>query len=690
MPVHTSSAQNPTPITSQKNPSLPNFKILPNEPNPTTGHSHPPLPVLPNDANPTIGHTQIRRAKPRAIPNHAHPKDTCNALPPDCYSIAETTMSSAHAATRAALEQLIGDKYEVLHWIGGGGMAEVFLARHRTHGAKFAVKVLADHLAGDPRIVARFIEEARTAAVLSGHPNIAVIFDVGGAGTVHYLIMPYVEGEDLSHYLLRHGPLPLAEVIFIASQTTDALGWASERNIVHRDLKPSNIRIDRTGRIVVLDFGIAKAADSPTGLTTAGETPGTPYYMSPEQIRGELCDTRSDLYSLGIVLFELLTAKKPFDGETVRAIEYGHLEKLPPTLSSVLDQADPRIEQIVSRLLEKDPAKRFQTPGELGEALQAICDTMPPVRLKPELDSLQPNHSDAGYGGRLGRETTSPEPPTITTLPAPPPVPKPRKLGPAIAAILALVAAASAGAWWFTRPTPATNVIADPGTDVAATLARSLQDAQGTMFLVPAGPFIFGDDAPESPNRKQSVTLPAFYIDATEVSNEQYSRFVQATGHAPPGSAKTTAANFPVAGVTNQDAADYCTWAGRRLPTEQEWEKAARGPDGAVYPWGAQPMSNPGKLVAVDEYPERQSPSGALNMSGNVFEWTASSYTPSSEEIADLQKTSGVAFSPTWRSLKGGSFLVKNELFFRCYMRRGWPVDLALPSIGFRCVKDAK
>ena len=610
-------------------------------------------------------------------------------------------MTPSRNAVRNALEQLIGDKYEVLRWIGGGGMAEVYLARHRAHNGLFAVKVLAEHLADDPKVVARFLEEARTAATLSGHPNIVAVFDVGEGSGLNYLIMPYIEGEDLSHFLERRGKLNEGEALLVATQVASALVWACERGIVHRDLKPSNIRIDRSGRVQVLDFGIAKAADAPSGLTTVGETPGTPYYMSPEQIRGKPCDTRSDLYSLGIVLFEMLSGQKPFTGDSVRAIEYGHLEKLPVALSTMLD-VDPVVEQIVNRLLEKDAARRFQTANELLDELYIAAQAHPVMRLDPKIDHLDATREegplrgertpqDPGLPQRISEPRQGPRPPE-------PPDPDGHKNGGgaktlAIAAgVVVILGAIGFVAWkkMQTDPQQQQNI---HETHVAGTqLERTWKDANGPMFLVPAGKFIYGDDAAESPNKRQTLELPAIYVDATEVSNEQYGKFVAATGHKPPDSETfRSSPTLPVAAVTFADARGYCEWAGRRLPTETEWEKAARGTEGAIYPWGNQPLPNPGKLVAVDEFPERQSPSGALNMSGNVFEWTDSAYAPTDREIADLRANAGGAtFSQEWHSLKGGSFLVKNEVFFRCYMRKGWPVDLALPSVGFRCVKDAK
>jgi formylglycine-generating enzyme required for sulfatase activity len=221
-------------------------------------------------------------------------------------------------------------------------------------------------------------------------------------------------------------------------------------------------------------------------------------------------------------------------------------------------------------------------------------------------------------------------------------------------------------------------------------LPRSITDKHGTMLLVAAGPFVFGDDSPESPNRKQRIELGAFYVDATEVSNAQYADFVTATGRKPPSATYRNAPTLPVTQVTLADAKAYCASAGLRLPTEQEWEKAARGTEGAIYPWGDTPLGGPGKLVPVDEYPERQSPSGALNMAGNVFEWTTTSFPVTERELEDMRNITGRQTASEWFCVKGGSFLVEDERFFRSYMRRGWPVDQGAPAIGFRCVKDAK
>ncbi len=268
-------------------------------------------------------------------------------------------------------------------------MAEVYLARHRLHGGLFAVKVLNESLANEPRIVERFLQEARTAATLSGHPNIVSIFDIGEGGGLHYIIMPYIGGEDLRRYLEREGRLPEPEAAFVVAEVAEALVWAASKGIVHRDLKPGNIRLDPSGRVIVLDFGIAKAGDQPLGLTVAGERPGTPYYMSPEQIRGEVCDQRSDLYTLGVIFFELLSGKRPFDGDSYRAIEDGHLFGAVPALDT-----DPGCHAIISRLLQKNPDDRYQSARDLVADLRTLSSSLAAPTLRPQLDEYSPSTED--------------------------------------------------------------------------------------------------------------------------------------------------------------------------------------------------------------------------------------------------------------------------------------------------------
>jgi formylglycine-generating enzyme required for sulfatase activity len=212
------------------------------------------------------------------------------------------------------------------------------------------------------------------------------------------------------------------------------------------------------------------------------------------------------------------------------------------------------------------------------------------------------------------------------------------------------------------------------------------------MVLVPAGDFVFGDDSPDSPRPRQMRTNKAFYIDKTEVSNAEYKRFVDATGHVPPQSTVfLTRPDLPVVAVSFDDAEAYAKWAHKRLPSEEEWEKAARGTDGRRYPWGNAPWTSdvPTELQSVDSFVDRKSPYGALNMAGNVAEWTTGPFLAGEREIAELRhKLGNREFSKIWYSIKGGSFPYGGDIFFACFMHWGLPSDQHSMFIGFRCARD--
>jgi serine/threonine protein kinase len=615
---------------------------------------------------------------------------------------------------RLELEALIGDKYEVLRRIGGGGMAQVFLARHRLHGGFVAVKVLADHLAQDDRIVARFEQEARTAASLSGHPNVVPIFDVGQGNGLHFLIMQYVAGEDLGSYLKRAGKLSPADAANIIAQATEGLVWSESKRVVHRDLKPANMLLDINGRTIILDFGISKIADRADSLTRAGESLGTPHYMSPEQIRGEGCDVRSDLYSLGVVFFELLTGHRPFESESCTAIQMAHLSTPPPSLLTYETGLPPACEDIVQKLMQKERAHRYQSPTELLETLRSLGASSGPGPLRPIIDpeineilhaDLPASRIDFQPGSQKNsaEATTSTTPPhrqqnsTIKATPMHVGTEAPKSSTPTPLPTPAIVQEPTRHSSWVTATWIFTSLIL---VSLAGVLILGMQrftpvidDTHGKMLLVPAGNFTFGDNSPQSPNKRQQVYLRSYYVDETEVSNAEYKRFCDETGQAPPKTSDFLSnPSNPVAGVTEEDANKFAKWAGKRLPSEQEWEKAARGTDGRVYPWGPDPwvLDVPTELQPVNSLPDRRSPYGAVNMAGNVFEWTNSTFPATEVEYSDMRNAlKSDSFSRSWYIIKGGCFPPNRAAdFFRAYMRRGFPSDLSGPQIGFRCVKD--
>jgi predicted Ser/Thr protein kinase len=258
-----------------------------------------------------------------------------------------------------AATRILNDRYEMGSPLGKGGMAHVYRGTDRVLDRTVAIKVLSGKYAGDDSFVTRFRREAQAAAGLN-HANIVGVYDTGDEGQMHYIVMEYVEGETLGDVLRRDGRLDPERAAAVAVEVATALHAAHEKGLVHRDVKPGNVMIDREGRVKVVDFGIARAAADDT-LTQTGLVLGTASYLSPEQAQGLPVDARSDIYSLGCVLYEMLTGRPPFDGDTPVAIAYMHVNETPPGPSELEPSIPPHLDQAVMRALEKDPEARFPT-----------------------------------------------------------------------------------------------------------------------------------------------------------------------------------------------------------------------------------------------------------------------------------------------------------------------------------------
>jgi eukaryotic-like serine/threonine-protein kinase len=264
-------------------------------------------------------------------------------------------------------ETLIDGRYKVLSRLGSGGMADVYLAEDQLLGRQLAVKVLHHHFAEDQEFVERFRREASSAAALS-HPNIVAIFDRGEWNGTYYIAMEYVAGRSLKTLVREQGALEPAAAIDIVTQILRAARFAHKRGVIHRDLKPHNVIIDEEGRARVTDFGIAKAGAS--DMTLTGSIMGTAQYLSPEQAQGHTVSGRSDLYAVGIILYELLTGAVPFDGETAVAIAFKQVSAEPRAPSELQPGLPPALDAVVLRALAKDPARRFADADEFIAALQ--------------------------------------------------------------------------------------------------------------------------------------------------------------------------------------------------------------------------------------------------------------------------------------------------------------------------------
>ncbi|MBI2930562.1 MAG: protein kinase [Planctomycetes bacterium] len=290
----------------------------------------------------------------------------------------QAARARAHLAKRKPVSASpMPSGFEVIRKLGSGGMGAVYLARQVSMDRQIALKILSPRLAGDPAFIARFQKEARTAAKLN-HPNIITVFDVGESEGAHYLIMEYVEGPTARQLLDERGRLDEKQVADIGLQVVKALEAAHRVGVVHRDIKPENIMLTRDGVVKLCDLGLAQESGTAAGLTGELRAVGTPRYMAPEQAKGDPnLDVRTDLYALGATLYHLVTGEVPFDGETREQIMAKHVaEPLRPPRERCPEISE-RLSRIVVKLMHKDRADRYQTPGEVAAALQPLVGARP-------------------------------------------------------------------------------------------------------------------------------------------------------------------------------------------------------------------------------------------------------------------------------------------------------------------------
>lgn len=256
-------------------------------------------------------------------------------------------------------KQILAERYELIERIGDGGMAAVYRAHDQLLDRYVAVKILHPQFANDEEFIVRFKKEAQGAAKLS-HVNIVNIYDVGEWEGKHFIVMEYVEGETLKNKIQREGQLSIRDVLDISGQICEALEHAHSHNLIHCDIKPHNILLKPNGQVKVADFGIARAASSST-MTYSGNVVGSVHYISPEQAQGNAITPKSDIYSLGVVIYEMLTGQVPFKGENVVSIALKHLQEMPAPIHELRPDVPPVVEAIVLKAMEKDPAKRFSS-----------------------------------------------------------------------------------------------------------------------------------------------------------------------------------------------------------------------------------------------------------------------------------------------------------------------------------------
>jgi tRNA A-37 threonylcarbamoyl transferase component Bud32 len=273
---------------------------------------------------------------------------------------------------------VIDERYTILKPLGGGGMAKVFLAHDEVLGRDVALKVLREQYAEDEEFIERFRREARNAASLS-HPNIVSVYDQGRSeeGGAYYMAMEYVPGGTLKERISRVGALEPNAAAEVALQIADALQAAHEKGVIHRDIKPQNVLITRNGDVKVTDFGIARAASSTTRMTDTGHVLGTAGYMSPEQAKGEPVGPQSDLYSLGVVLYEMLTGNLPYEAESALAQAIKHLNEPAPSPKEANPEVSEALDALTMKLLAKNPEERYPNARTLAEDLARALSGLP-------------------------------------------------------------------------------------------------------------------------------------------------------------------------------------------------------------------------------------------------------------------------------------------------------------------------
>jgi beta-lactam-binding protein with PASTA domain len=339
-------------------------------------------------------------------------------------------------------------RYHIVERIAAGGMGEVFRAHDAVLAREVAIKVLHRSLAGDQSFVDRFRREARAAAGLS-HPNIVAVYDWGAVDGIYYMVMEYVRGRGVRDLLNANGRLEPAQAAEVIRQTLLALANAHRQGMVHRDIKPENILVTTEGVVKVADFGLARAyADA--RATQVGTVTGTPQYLSPEQIRGEPADPRSDLYALGIVMYELITGKLPFTGETALSIAYKHLSHRVPLPSSLVSTTPPEIDGFVASATDRDREMRPENATEMRRDLEAFAGGLPQAR---SLASLVGDMPEITRGGEEGGTTDAVKVASTQTLPRAERAKRRRWRKVAGLAVLAVALLATVwGAWTYLVP----------------------------------------------------------------------------------------------------------------------------------------------------------------------------------------------------------------------------------------------
>lgn len=553
----------------------------------------------------------------------------------------------------ARLQKLLGADYVVERRLAAGGYAVVFLVHDPALKRYLAVKVVRPGVFASETTLQRFRREAETIAQLV-HPNIVPLHFIGQKDDFIYLAMGFVEGGSLADRLAEDGPLSARDVHRAMIDVASALEHAHRRNVIHRDIKPANVLVDsQTGRMLVTDFGLARSGGGES-LTESGVVVGTPAYLAPEQLLGDAVDHRADIYALGVMGYELLTGRPPFEAPNTQAAVLKRLSSQPVPPSRVRSDIPRQLSDVIVRCLARIPAERFQNASDVVRALEHVR-----------------------FSG-------------VSTTPA-----RWRRAsrGRTMAALAAIVIV----------PLLIALAMRRASRDPAAATAGAASAVDPSMIVVPAGEYMVGNDSgPPLSRPAHSVRLSAFALERTEVTVADYARFARAARRpfvVQQGSADT---RMPATGVTWREAASYCAWRhapSGRLPREEEWEAAARGQHGSAFPWGNafdSTAANVGaseddrwrQVMRVGSYPRGRSPLGFDDLIGNVWEWTSSSPRPYARDTNEPPTPLGS--DEELRVIRGGAFNTGVSLS-AAWVRVAYPVNATseqLAHTGFRCAMD--
>ncbi|HNB87306.1 MAG TPA: bifunctional serine/threonine-protein kinase/formylglycine-generating enzyme family protein [Anaerolineales bacterium] len=571
------------------------------------------------------------------------------------------------------MENFIGkhiDRYNIIDLLGQGGMATVYRAYDTRLEREVALKVIR-HEAFPPDVLQnelkRFEREAKSLARLS-HPNIVKVLDYGEYEGSPFLVMEYLPGGTLKQKI--GSPIAWQDAMHLLLPVARGVEYAHNREIIHRDIKPSNILLAENETPTLSDFGIAKLFQNEgTLLTASGMAMGTPEYMAPEQWTGKTVP-QSDMYALGVVLYEMVTGRRPYTADTPGGVFM--MQVTEPVLfpRDIVPHLPEAVEQFLLKALSREPSNRHASMTEFIRDMELLLSN---AETKVPINRMETLKGSPGQSS-VRKDASSPSRKLV---------PFNWKAATLGGVILLAVVVAAAVVLTKKKSTP---------------LAAEITDSKNAvMVLVPEGDFVMGSDNGDEDERPvHTVYLDEFYIDKYEVTNSDY-RVCVVDGVCKPPQDMTNYnnpeyENHPVVYVDWEMARTYCDWRDAQLPTEAQWEKAARGMDARTYPWGegiacsqANYLSCIEDTQPFDSYAGSLSPYGAYNMAGNVWEWVADWYSPA-YDVSETDNPVG-AESGERRVLRGGGWN-QHEYLLRTSARLGVvPTDVFL-SFGFRCASD--